>query len=82
MRLLFGLFQVEKWCKAYLIQCATAESVLRLDKTMLKNESQQIQQIYIAEQHHENLQEYIEAQLQPPVAKSILMQVIEFLCSS
>lgn len=46
-----------------MIQIATAESVLRLDKTLLKEEAKAIQQIYIAEQSHETLLEYIECEL-------------------
>ena len=61
--------------KRQLVQCATGESVLRLDKTVLKNEAAEIQKMYIFEQTHETLLEYLEAELPSAAGKSLLMQV-------
>ena len=45
--------------KYHLLQCATGESVLRLDKTELSMEAMKIQDIYMKKQKHENLHEYL-----------------------
>ena len=46
--------------KYHLLQCATGESVLRLDKTELSMEAMKIQNIYMKRQKHENLHEYLD----------------------
>lgn len=66
--------QVENRAKFYLLECATAEAVLRLDKTLLCDEADEIQAVYLREQNHENLLQYLEATL-PNVTESQLLQV-------
>lgn len=46
--------------KFHLLQCATAECILRLDKTELEEDAADIQEMYFQEQHHENLLQYLE----------------------
>lgn len=61
-----------------MIQIATAESVLRLDKTLLKEEAKDIQKVYIEDQFHETLLDYLDGELGSPdlrEGKRKLMQV-------
>lgn len=61
-----------------MIQIATAESVLRLDKTLLKEEAKDIQKVYIEDQFHETLLDYLDSELGSPdlrEGKRKLMQV-------
>ena len=55
--------QVYERAKYHLLQCATGESVLRLDKTELHSEAKSLQEIYLTEQHHETLHNYLVNQL-------------------
>ena len=49
--------------KSYLLECATAEAVLRLDRTLLHEEAIEIQTKYLVEQNHETLLQYMEESL-------------------
>ena len=60
-----------------MLECATAEAVLRLDKTILCDEAEEIQSIYLREQNHENLLQYLEATLPQESAPQLLQVRVE-----
>ncbi|XP_067937583.1 E3 ubiquitin-protein ligase rnf213-alpha-like [Watersipora subatra] len=53
------LEQVVKRAKQHLLQIATGESVLRLDRTRLFMETKWVEKVYMEEQQHENLFQYL-----------------------
>jgi len=61
--------------KFHLLQCATGESVLRLDKTMLEFEAKKIQSMYMTEQYHETLQQYLTHLMSAESDSSVYIQV-------
>ncbi|XP_067936897.1 E3 ubiquitin-protein ligase rnf213-alpha-like [Watersipora subatra] len=70
--------QVLKRAKFHLLQCATGEAVLRLEKTQLNREAKRIQEIYMKEQHHETLLQYLNFELSNRGGKSKLIQATSF----
>jgi len=58
-----------------MLQCATGESVLRLKKTKLASEARKIQNIYMEEQYHETLLQYLQHAIPLATNSSILVQV-------
>ena len=50
-------------CKRRLLQCATPEAVVHVSQTELKDEAEEIRQIYMEEQQHESLLEYLDVRL-------------------
>ncbi|KAF6032077.1 hypothetical protein EB796_009577 [Bugula neritina] len=70
--------QVFERAKFHLLQCATGESVLRLDKTMLEFEAKKIQSMYMTEQYHETLQQYLTHLMSAESDSSVYIQVTSF----
>jgi hypothetical protein len=62
-----------------MLQCATNESVLRLDKTALEAEASLVQKIYTEEQCHDNLFAYLLKAFSDPSQSSLRIQVSFFL---
>ena len=54
------MFQALELSQFLLLQCATSEAVLRLDKTQLSSEAKDIQDLYLDKQRHETLLQYLE----------------------
>ena len=67
--------QVYERAKYHLLQCATGESVLRLDKTELHSEAKSLQEIYLTEQHHETLHNYLRVYLGDQGYDPLFLQV-------
>ncbi|XP_067940321.1 E3 ubiquitin-protein ligase RNF213-like [Watersipora subatra] len=70
--------EVFKKSKECLVECCTAESILRLDKTELSDEAKQVQTWYMDEQQHENLLQYLEQHMSQADQQSLLIQVTTF----
>lgn len=58
-----------------MLQCATGESVLRLEKTELAHEAYAIQKVYMHDQYHETLLQYLEHELPKAGEQSLYIQV-------
>lgn len=67
--------QVLDRAKFHLLQCATKESVLRLDRTMLRDEAPHLQRIYMEEQKHEDLFSYLSDVFTPQPTAGLRIQV-------
>jgi len=67
--------QLLECAKYHLLQCATGESVLRLNKTQLASEAKQIQNTYMEEQYHETLLQYLQHVIPMAGDSSIFLQV-------
>ena len=82
---LFIIFlqRVLERAKFHLMQCATGEAVLRLDKTRLAREALELQRIYMKDQHHESLLDYLQHELGQGWDNSTFIQVVclEFVWS-
>ena len=56
-----------------MLQCATAECVLRLDRTVLQKEAEDLQRHYLVEQQHENLPQYLTYQLSQTTSDPVIL---------
>ncbi|KAF6041607.1 hypothetical protein EB796_000120 [Bugula neritina] len=64
--------------KFYMLQCATGEAVLRLDRTCLKTEAGQIQDVYMTQQSHESLIQYLSQEVNLTSSTNLYIQVTSF----
>ncbi|XP_067940320.1 E3 ubiquitin-protein ligase rnf213-alpha-like [Watersipora subatra] len=64
--------------KKSLVECCAAESILRLDRTILSEESEKIQKWYMEEQQHENFLQYVDHQMSLSDDQSLLIQATTF----
>jgi len=62
-----------------MLQCATSESVVRLHKTKLKYEVDEIQRIYFRDQHHESLLDFLSHEWQENSSLPQLLQVMYYI---
>ena len=58
-----------------MLLCATAESVMRLERTELQREAKTIQEIYLRHQYHETLLQYLENEFALCGNQSLFIQV-------
>jgi len=58
-----------------MLQCATGEAVLRLDRTCLKAEAGQIQDVYMTQQSHESLIQYLSQEVNLTSSTNLYIQV-------
>lgn len=56
-------FQVLQSAKSILLQCATPDSLIRLTKTGLAWDAENLQNQYFIEQHHSNLADLIQQEI-------------------
>ena len=70
------LQRVLERAKFHLMQCATGEAVLRLDKTRLARDALELQRIYMKDQHHESLLDYLQHELGTGWDNSTFIQVV------
>ena len=60
-------------------QCATPESVWKLNKTRLRNEQNEIQEIYDKQQKHESIQQFLEHFVLQQKERDTFAQVFELV---
>ena len=63
-----------------MLLCATAESVLRLDRTQLVHEASGLQKMYLHDYYHESLLQYLENELSKRGDQSSFTQVKIWIC--
>ena len=72
-------------CKRQLLQCATPEAIVRINQTEIQHETQEIRKIYLNDQRHESLSEYLALRLQENSDNrdtfiQVLIIIISYLC--
>ena len=70
-----SFIQVHERSKYYMLLCATAESVLRLDRTQLVHEASGLQKMYLHDYYHESLLQYLENEFSICENRSLFIQV-------
>ena len=58
-----------------MLMCSTGEAVMRLDRTDLDRDAKRLQEIYLHEQYHETLLQYLENELYHSGDQSLFIQV-------
>ncbi|XP_062585857.1 E3 ubiquitin-protein ligase rnf213-alpha-like, partial [Saccostrea cucullata] len=67
--------QVIDAAECVLLWTATPDSVLRLEKTKLKNEAEILQDLYFKQQHHESIVDFLKFKLKTNNQKGLCVQV-------
>ena len=62
-----------------MLLCATGEAVMRLDRTELSDEAKRNQEIYLHDQYHETLLQYLENEFYHCDEHSLFIQVRFFI---
>lgn len=58
-----------------MLLCSTGEAVMRLDRTDLAHDARRLQDIYLHDQYHETMLQYLQNQLHQCGQNSLFMQV-------
>lgn len=74
------MFQVMNAAKDVLLWTATPDSVLRLEKTKLKNEFEGVVEKYFVQQHHDSLVDFLKFKLDSNESNGLCVQVMQLLC--